>query len=564
MLAAVAGDVALRLRSASAAKAKPATLRRVTFAPGLEDEPAFSPDGKFLAYTTDERGNLDVLVQPLSGGQAIRIAETDADEGEPAWSPDGSRLAFVSARDHGGRFGVALNVSALEPYLNAKFGDIYLAPALGGAAVKLVEDGYYPSWSPDGKRIVFMSNREGRIGLWTVLADGGAPVPLTRDDSINYQPAWSPDGKWVAYGSGTPGNFVLKAVASSGGTPVVLAEDYGFVSRPTWSADGKDVLFSGERNGVLNVWKLAWDGSRPEPPSRVTLGQGQDTSVSASRDGRKLAFAAVRNDPNIWELDVESGRLRAVTSGTNRADYPQLSPDGKTLLVQSNRTGDLAVWTTDLEGRFLSQLTAGQSTEPQAHWSPDGRQISFVRQGRVWILPIGSMGAQTTAVTDGGAMDWSSDGKFIAVGSRAADGPVGDVVVLDAVTGKLRRVTSLKKDIDYPTWSPDGRRIAFQLQRGAIREIWVVPAEGGEPRPLTKDLEDSHPAWSPTNPDEILFLRDHKRLAVVSVSTGKVKFLPSYSEGSYILDYPSWSRDGKRVYFSVSRKTGDIYILEGL
>ena len=101
------------------------------------------------------------------------------------------------------------------------------------------------------------------------------------------------------------------------------------------------------------------------------------------------------------------------------------------------------------------------------------------------------------------------------------------------------------------------------LQRGRIREIWIVPADGGPPRALTKDLEDSHPFWSPKDPDTILFLRDHKRLATVSVSTGKVTLLPWTFEGSYVLDYPSFSPDGKRIYFSVSRKTGDIYQLEG-
>ncbi len=565
LLTASVADLALRLRSAPAATATPAALRRITFAPGLEDEPAFSPDGKFLAYTTDERGNLDVVVQPLSGGEPIRIAQTDSDEGEPAWSPDGSKLAFVSARDRGGRLGIALNTSALEPYLNAKFGDIFLAPALGGSAIKLVEDGYYPSWSPDGKRIVFMSNREGRIGLWTVSADGGAPAPLTRDEGINYQPAWSPDGKWIAYGSGLPaGRFVLKVFAVADGTPTTLAGDYGYVTRPTWSADAKTVYFSGERNGILNVWRVGWDGTRPGKTSEMTVGQGQDSGLSISRDGKKLAFAALRNEPNVWELDVSTGRLRAVSSGGG-PDYPQPSPDGKTLLVQSNRSGELAVWSMDLEGRFLSQLTPGQVGEPQAHWSPDGRQIGFGRDGKIWILPIGSMSARAVAASEGGGMEWSPDGKSIAVGARGGPAAnVGDIEVFDVETGRTRRVTSFRKDVDYPSWSPDGKQIAFQLQRGAVREIWIVPAKGGEPRPLTRDSEDSHLAWSPTNPDEILFLRDHKRLAVVSVSTGRVRFLPSYSEGSYVLDYPSWSRDGRRVYFSVSRKTGDIYVLEGL
>ena len=565
LLAVGAVDVALRLRSGSSPT--PATFRRVTFAPGLEDEPSFSPDGKFLAYTTDERGNLDVVVQPLGGGEPIRIAATDADEAEPAWSPDGAKLAFVSARDRGGRLGVALSVGSLEPYLNAKFGDVFVAPALGGAAFRLVEDGYYPSWSPDGQRIAFMSNREGQVNLWTISAAGGTPTRLTRNNGIDYQPAWSPDGRWIAYGSGglTGYDFNVTVVPGGGGKPRTLTRGFNYVTRPAWSSDGKSILFSGERSGILNVWRIPFlpDGRSAEP-TRVTVGQGQDTDVSVSRDGRRLAFAAVRDETNIWELSVDTGQLRAVTSGVSGADFPQLAPDGKTLLVSATRTGERALWTADLQGRFQSQLTPGDSAEPSARWSPDGRQIAFVRSAtptttNLFLMTMGSLSSRPTGIASG-AVEWSPDGKSIAMGF--AFGP-GEISVYDVASGKSRTVTSVKSEVDYPTWSPDGKRIAFQLQRLPTREIWVVPSEGGEAKPLTRDLEDSHPAWSPANPDEILFLRDHKRLAIVSVSTGQVRFLPGYSEGSYILDYPSWSRDGTKIYFSVARKTGDIYLLEG-
>ncbi|HKF43457.1 MAG TPA: hypothetical protein VKG01_10185, partial [Thermoanaerobaculia bacterium] len=527
------------------------------------DEPSFSPDGKFLAYTTDERGNLDVVVLPLSGGEPIRIADSDADEAQPAWSPDGSKVAFVSARDHGGRLGVGLNLTTIPQYLNTRLGDVFLAPALGGSPTKLVEDGYYPAWSPDGRRIVFGSQREGQPDLWTISAEGGSPSRLTNDPEIDFQPSWSPNGNWIVYASKPIGigSFNLRVIAAGGGNPRVLTKDFGSLMRPGWSPDGGTIFFSGERDGILSLWRIPFSDGAGAAPSRVTVGQGQDVNVSVSRDGKKIAFAVVRNDPNIWELTVESGQLRAVTSGAGSPDYPRLSPDGRTLLVTSNRTGGQAAWTVDLSGKFLSQLTPAQgSDEPLAQWSPDGRQIAYAHDGRVWIQTVGGMNARDTGV-HGSFVAWSPDGKTIAF--AGCEPSQREICVLSLEEGKARPITSLKKSANNPTWSPDGKQIAFYTGRGAIRELWVVPSTGGAPRQLTSDSEDSHPDWSPKNPDEILFLRDHKRLAILSVSTGRVRFLPGYSEGNFMLDYPSWSPDGKRVYFSVFRKSGDIYVLEG-
>ena len=564
----VAAGLALRMR-AGAAPTPPATLRRLTFGAGLEDEPAYSPDGKFLAYTTDERGNLDVVVQPLGGGEPIRIGGTDADEAQPAFSPDGSRIAFVSAKDHGGRLTPPTNTSALELYLNLSFGDIFVAPALGGAAAKLVEDGHYPSWSPDGKRITFVSNRGGEIHLWTVPSEGGTATPLTKEhDRIDYQPAWSPDGKWIVYGSGFPSSathgwrFNVRVVPAAGGQPVDLTSEFVYVTRPAWAADGGAIYFSGEQNGIMNVFRLPFhEGRRAGAISRVTLGQGQDTGVTVSRDGRRLAFVALHNDLNIWELTLEGMVGRAVTSGAGSTDYPHPSPDGKTLLVQSNQSGDLAVWTVDLQGKFLSKLTPGQpqSLDPQARWAPDGTRFSYLRDTKLRIQPLGSMTAQDTGVEASGSMFWSPDGKTIAVGTTG--GP-GEIRLYDVASGKVHALTDLKQWADDPTWSPDGKQIAFMVQRGRTREIWVAPSGGGTARALTTNLEDSHPYWSPTDPDTILFLRYHKRLATVSVSTGRVTLLPWIFNGSYVLDYPSYSPDGRKIYFSISHKTGDIYQLE--
>ena len=117
--------------------------------------------------------------------------------------------------------------------------------------------------------------------------------------------------------------------------------------------------------------------------------------------------------------------------------------------------------------------------------------------------------------------------------------------------------------VDDATWSPDASALVAHAQKEMTRELWIFPADRSAPKMLTNGKsEDSHPRWSPVNADEILFLRDHRRLCVISVSTGRIRELPFRMDGTYFLDYPSWSRDGKRVFFSIHKKSGNIYVIE--
>ena len=114
-----------------------------------------------------------------------------------------------------------------------------------------------------------------------------------------------------------------------------------------------------------------------------------------------------------------------------------------------------------------------------------------------------------------------------------------------------------------PITSPDGKYITFHSQRGSIRYLWIIFSQGGTARQITFGNEEhSHPQWSPLDPDVILFVLNHKNLCTVSVATGKIEQLTHYIQSDLILDYPSWSPDGRKIYYSISRKTGDIYTLE--
>ncbi len=560
-------------------------VRRVTFDPGLEQEPTLSPDGNYLAFTTDDAGNLDVVVLPIAGGDSRRITDSDADDAQPAWSPDGTRLAFVSARERTGRLAVIVGLRVLSTFVHGYGGDIFLVPALGGTPVKLVDDGCYPAWSPDGQRIVFQSRRGGAWDLWVVPVSGGEPQRLTEDELIDYQPRWSPDGRWIAFASTTGTRSDLRVVPADGGQPVVLA---GAVSQtgagademvlgPEWSDNGRWIFFSsdhGATSGVMNLWRVRFDAARPERPGvrqRVTMGEGSDVGTTIALGGRRLAFSSVRFSPDIWDLTLARRELRRITAADSNENYPHMSPDGRTLVMQADRGGDrTALWTLTLDDGIWSQWTTGDFAANAPRWSPDGKRVVF--------LQIASNGDSTIAIAQAGALsasrlasvaapdgflsaEWSPDGQHIVAGVGTPPTHV-NLRIYD-LDGRARDLTHLDGNNSFPSWSRDGR-IVFQREVEGPRQLWVVPAEGGEPRAITTDdgTEYSHPGWHPRDPDRILVVIDHKNLATVSASTGAVELLTDYDESTVVLDYPSWSPDGERVYFSLARKTGDLFLLE--
>ncbi len=117
----------------------------------------------------------------------------------------------------------------------------------------------------------------------------------------------------------------------------------------------------------------------------------------------------------------------------------------------------------------------------------------------------------------------------------------------------------------FPTCSPTGGEVAFQHQvRSGVREIWTVSASGGEPRTLSKgDRGYSRPQWCSTDADRILVVIDHEDLRMLRVSTGEVQRIADLAS-SVLIDYPSWFADGSRVFFSLARRTGNVYQTEGL
>ena len=177
-------------------------LVRLTTQPGLEDEPSWSPDGRSLAYTSDEGGYLSIWIRRVDGERALRIGKEGVDEAQPAWSPDDRYIAFVSSRNRGGRLGIFLGSRPIESHVYGQNGDLYIMPALGGTARKLADDAYDPSWSPDGSRLAFRSISDGSWRIYTISVDEGEIELVPGVEPRVTGLSWSPDGKWIAYIAG--------------------------------------------------------------------------------------------------------------------------------------------------------------------------------------------------------------------------------------------------------------------------------------------------------------------------------------------------------------------------
>ncbi len=170
--------------------------RRLTNNPDIDSHPSWSPDGKRIAFSSDRKGdfaNYEIYVMDADGGNQQRLTENLFDDRSPSWSPDGKQIAFSAQR---------------EGHFADKWGltyEIYVMDADGGNEQRLTENAVYegqPSWSRDGKRIAFVSDRDGNLEIYVMDADGGNPQNLSNNPDGNYGPAWlnspfsvSPAGK---------------------------------------------------------------------------------------------------------------------------------------------------------------------------------------------------------------------------------------------------------------------------------------------------------------------------------------------------------------------------------
>ncbi|MGH9722233.1 MAG: protein kinase domain-containing protein, partial [Bryobacteraceae bacterium] len=497
------------------------TFAQVTDEPGAELFPSLAPAGGSVAYASKASGNWDIYVRLVGRDESTNLTKDSLeDDMQPAFSPDGKQIAFRSDREGGGVFTMGVDGSHVRRITEAGFNPAWSPDGrrvlyaeegvarpedrtgslsqlwfveVGSGRKTLVgkNDAVQAQWSPRGSFIAYWAiDLDGRRDIWTVPAAGGQPVRITRDEYLNWNPVWSPDGAYLYYCSNRGGRTGIWRVPikESSGEPRGAAEPIRtpapYTSHLSFSRDGRRMSYVHQvTTGRISM--VRFDPARElvlSEPKEVTQSSRGASRPALSPDGKWLAFNTTEQQEDLFVISADGSGLRQLTNNNSRNRGPRWSPDGKRIAYFSTRSSDWEIWTVDVDGGGLRQMThLGGQNVAWPVWSPDGRYLAYTIFGvNTFLLETAKQWTAQTpqklpAMPEAGQLfngwSWSPDGRALAGFLNRGDG----LAIYLPAAGTFRKLTDIGSD---PVWLSDSRRLLFH-HRGKIH---LIDSESGRMR----------------------------------------------------------------------------------
>jgi len=492
---------------------------RLTTNPSPDLNPVWSPDGRYIAFTREGAGSGIYLVPALGGaerklgelfptrpfhklslsyspdGKYLAVADKDAaaepysiflltvETGEkrrltfppagsvgdecPAFSPDGKSLAFARMLGVGTK-------------------DIYLAPVAGGEPRRLTFDDTQTlglTWAPDGREIVFSSNRSGIFHLWRVPIAGGAPTRVDVYAQNLWHPAISPQGNRLAWTQPLEDVNIWRVgitnLTGQNAAPVKLITSTIYDGNPQYSPDGQRIVFASDRSGSSEIWVCDREGRNPI--QLTYMGAPNTGTPRWSPDGQQIAFdCMLKGNREIYLISVNGGKPRQLTTVPAEDVCPSWSRDGQWIYFGSGRSGSLQIWKMPSTGGAAMQVTRQGGFE--GFESPDGKYFYYAKARQapgIWRISVEG-GEETFVLDHHRAGYW----RFWAVTEQGiyfatAETPARPVIeFFSFATGKVTLVATIERRIGSGGWglavSPDSRWILYNQLDQSGSDIMLI------------------------------------------------------------------------------------------
>lgn len=396
------------------------------------------------------------------------------------------------------------------------------------------------AFSPDGNQVAFSlsdDSRNGRSGIYTTFVGGEKALQLTNDPD-DCCPAWSPDGRSLAFARNTLHTSTIYALPALGGTLRKLysiknnyEQHAGNLPRFSWSPDGRflavstpaaSVPASAQPRQAIALLSLADSTIRPltSPAPEFT-----DWSPSFSPDGQSIAFIRSSGPGfvnDLYVMPVNGGEPKRLTfDNRDISSAPSWTPDGREIIFDSARSGLSGLWRISASGGILRRLEGVGAYAFEPAVSLKGQRLAYLSELRHTSL-------------------WK-----VALRNTKL------------VTQPPQLLLATKGEVGLPYFSPDGRKIAFESTQSGYDEIWTLNSDGSNPAQLTfLNGFSGTPRWSYDGRFVAFDYRpgDHSEIYVAEASGGPPHILPTIPGGDNTV--PSWSRDGKWLYFASNRGDG--------
>jgi tricorn protease len=487
---------------------------RLTSGTGIETDPAFSPDGKLIAFTGEYDGNVDVFVMPASGGVPKRLTWHPAPDRVLGWTPDGKRIIFSSPRT-----------------AYSRFAEMFTVPVEGGVEAKLpFPTGYEASMSADGQSIAYepigkafamwKRYRGGQTSrIWLARMSDSSITKVPRTNSNDFNPMWAGDkvyflsdrsGPVTLFSYDTKSQAVREAIPNAGldfksaslGPDAIVYEQFGGI----FLYD----LKSGKTKAVPIRVQGDFPGLRPK---FVNVGRSL-ASPAVSPSGARAVFAA-RGD--IITVPAEKGDPRNLTNSPGVMERePQWSPDGQSIAYLSDESGEYALHISPQSGEgevTKIELKPGFYRFPR--FSPDSKKIALVDSfQKLWYVDLDTkkqieVDQDTYQMRSGDiAGAWSPDSKWLAY-SKVLPNDLSAIHLFSVMDGKSTRVTDGMSDADNPVFDKDGKYLYFTastnageslgldihaVSRSSTSSIYLIVLDKSQPSPFAPESDEEKSA----------------------------------------------------------------------